>query len=287
MRRQILRVFLLPLLALCLASMSAADAEGVRPDELTFGIVPSFSTRVLFAKYQPLRLYLERRLGQPVRLYTATDFKTFYIKTRDKQYDLVFIAPHMARLAQRQANMVPLARYTQNVRPIVAVPKDSTITTAEGLRGKSIAMIDPWALATLVGVSWLRTHGLEPGRDYRLVNATSHDSAIRSFSKGDNAAAFVLRQGLQQLPTELRDSVKITADMGEWPGAMFMASPNLSSAQIAKLKVALLEFTATKEGELFVKQNGFAGIIPVTQADMNKLDGLALEVDRMLDAPAP
>ncbi len=287
MRRQILRVFLLPLLALCLTSMSAADAEGVKADELTFGIVPSFSTRVLFAKYQPLRFYLERRLGQPVRLYTATDFKTFYIKTRDKQYDLVFIAPHMARLAQRQANMVPLARYTQNVRPIVAVPKDSTITTAEDLRGKSIAMIDPLALATLVGVSWLRTHGLEPGRDYRLVNATSHDSAIRSFSKGDNAAAFVLRQGLQQLPKALRDSVKITADMGEWPGAMFMASSNLSSAQIAKLKVALLEFTATTEGELFVKQNGFAGIIPVTQADMDKLDVLALEVDRMLDAPAP
>ena len=287
MRRQILRVFLLPLFALCLTSMSAADAEGVKADELTFGIVPSFSTRVLFAKYQPLRFYLERRLGQPVRLYTATDFKTFYIKTRDKQYDLVFIAPHMARLAQRQANMVPLARYTQNVRPIVAVPKDSTITTAEDLRGKSIAMIDPWALATLVGVSWLRTHGLEPGRDYRLVNATSHDSAIRSFSKGDNAAAFVLRQGLQQLPKALRDSVKITADMGEWPGAMFMASSNLSSAQIAKLKVALLEFTATTEGELFVKQNGFAGIIPVTQADMDKLDVLALEVDRMLDAPAP
>ena len=222
-----------------------------------------------------------------MRLYTATDFKTFYIKTRDKQYDLVFIAPHMARLAQRQANMVPLARYTQNVRPIVAVPKDSTITTAEDLRGKSIAMIDPWALATLVGVSWLRTHGLEPGRDYRLVNATSHDSAIRSFSKGDNAAAFVLRQGLQQLPKALRDSVKITADMGEWPGAMFMASSNLSSAQIAKLKLALLEFTATTEGELFVKQNGFAGIISVTQTDMNKLDVLALEVDRMLDAPAP
>lgn len=287
MRRQILRVFLLPLFALCLTSMSAADAEGVKADELTFGIVPSFSTRVLFAKYQPLRFYLERRLGQPVRLYTATDFKTFYIKTRDKQYDLVFIAPHMARLAQRQANMVPLARYTQNVRPIVAVPKDSTITTAEDLRGKSIAMIDPLALATLVGVSWLRTHGLEPGRDYRLVNATSHDSAIRSFSKGDNAAAFVLRQGLQQLPKALRDSVKITADMGEWPGAMFMASSNLSSAQIAKLKVALLEFTATTEGELFVKQNGFAGIIPVTQADMDKLDVLALEVDRMLDAPAP
>ncbi len=287
MRRQILRVFLLPLLALCLTSMSAVDAEGVKADELTFGIVPSFSTRVLFAKYQPLRLYLERRLEQPVRLYTATDFKTFYIKTRDKQYDLVFIAPHMARLAQRQANMVPLARYTQNVRPIVAVPKDSTITTAEDLRGKSIAMIDPWALATLVGVSWLRTHGLEPGRDYRLINATSHDSAIRSFSKGDNAAAFVLRQGVQQLPKALRDSVKITADMGEWPGAMFMASSNLSSTQIAKLKVALLEFTATTEGGLFVKQNGFAGIIPVTQADLNKLDVLALEVDRMLDAPAP
>lgn len=287
MRRQILRVFLLPLLALCLASMSAAEGQGVRADELTFGLVPSFSTRVLFAKYQPLRLYLERRLGQQVRLYTATDFKTFYLKTRDKQYDLVFIAPHMARLAQRQANLIPLARYTQNVRPIVAVPKDSTITTAEDLRGKSIAMIDPWALATLVGVSWLRSHGLEPGRDYRLVNATSHDSAIRSFSKGDNAAAFVLRQGLQQLPKSLRDSVKITADMGEWPGAMFMASSNLSSAQTSKLKVALLEFTATTEGELFVKQNGFAGIIPVTQADMNKLDVLALEVDRMLDTSAP
>lgn len=288
MRCHILHVFLLPLLlVLWIVNVMAADAGAVSKGELTFGIVPSFSTRVLFAKYEPLRNYLEQRLGQPVRLYTATDFKTFYIKTRNKQYDLVFIAPHLARLAQRQANMVPLARYSQNVNPILAVPKDSTINQAEELRGKSVAIIDPWALATLAGVNWMRMHGLEPKQDYQLVNATSHDSAIRSFGQGNNAAAFALRQGIQQLPEILRGNVKVAAEMGEWPGAMFMASPKLSALQIGKLKVALLEFAATQEGQQFVIENGFGGIIPVTQADMNKLDVLALEVNRMLNALAP
>lgn len=276
------------LLLLCLAAwLGNAVAAQAKDRELTVGLIPSFSTRVLFAKYQPLRAYLEHRLGLRVRLHTATDFKTFYLRTRNKQYDLVFIAPHLARLTQRQANMVPLVRYTQNVRPVLVVPKDSPFTKAADLRGKTIAMIDPLALATIAGTNWLRTQGLVPGRDYRLVNATSHDSAIYSLIKGDSAAALVLVQGLSQLPKELRDSTRIAFDLGQWPGAMFIASPNLPASQIVKLKSLLLEFTSTKEGQEFVKKNGFQGIIPVTQADMRDLDVMAQEVHRILDASLP
>ena len=66
---------------------------------LTLGVFPYVSPVQLAAFHAPLKDYLTKSLGRPVTLVTAPDFNSFVDRTRDGQYDIIFTAPHLGRLA--------------------------------------------------------------------------------------------------------------------------------------------------------------------------------------------
>lgn len=249
---------------------------------LQVGILPISTTRILIKNYQPLQAYLERELKQPVELVTAHDFKTFHFNTLKGDYDLIITAAHLGRLAQTEANYVPLARYKAPHRTLLLVAKDQPLKSVEDLRGKVIAGIDPLTLAVNETLLWLRRQGLRAGIDFAMLETPTPISAAYSVLNHQSVMAIGSPQGWKQFPDSLRDSLEIFASLPELPSLMWLAHPRMAS-DAPRIKAALLGFTEkSREGAMFYKATGYIGMKQVSNQEAQSMDALAQEVKIML-----
>ncbi len=133
------------LLLLIAGSRPAASAD--KP--LVLGVFPSMTAKQTIEIYRPLASALEKHLQRSVVVYSARDFTTFVARTRQGEYDILLTAPHLAWLARQDTGYRPLLKYAQPVRGLLVVRSDSPIDEPDKLRGRTIAMADPIALAVL------------------------------------------------------------------------------------------------------------------------------------------
>jgi phosphonate transport system substrate-binding protein len=263
-----------------LPSTSAADHK-----PLEIGVFPYLSVRAVLTTYQPIRRYLQRELGQPVELYTAPDFRTFIERTRQGEYDVLITAPHFARLAQVQTGYEPLAGFTKELHPIIVVATSSPFKNLADLRGKTVVIPDRLAIVSMIGLRLLREQGIESDRDFRLVSAVSHNSAVLDVTRAKADAAITEAAALQQMPEELRNGVRVIATAGKAPHVMLMAHPRLGRSTIQKLRYLLEQFARNSpEGREFLVATGYEGMKPVSETEMKGLDPYAQEIPRILRA---
>ncbi|MBS4098680.1 MAG: phosphate/phosphite/phosphonate ABC transporter substrate-binding protein [Sulfuricella sp.] len=277
--RHILTAWLL--LAACLLPARAGYAQD---NVLHIGVLPNISARSNAALYQPVQAYLEKALGQRVTVFSAPDFKSFYARTINGEYDIVVIAPHMARLAQSEGGLIPLFGYSQQLRALLIAEKNSPIHTAANLRGKAIAIPDRLAVIPLIGIRMLRQQGLQVEQDFRLVFAASHNNAALTVLHGDAQAAIIGLVTFTQLSDEVRNNLRVIETSEPIPSLFVMASPKLAAARVDAFKKAYLDFSATPEGRQFFEGNGFGGLKPASEADLKKMDPYAKELQGMLKA---
>jgi len=270
------------LLALLLALSAAIACAGQDDKPLEFGVFPNLSARTVVAIYQPLRSYLEKQLGRPVRIYTAPTFKTFVERSLKREYDLMLAAPHFARLAETDAGYIPLAVYSRELRAILVVPKDSPYKSIVDLKGKSVAVPDSLALMSMFAVQMLRDNGLTPGKDVSLVNVRGHDNAVLSVIHGESAAAATSAAPLAQMADDVRTQVRVLASSDKVPHQAFMASPRLPAAEVEQLRKLLLDFARSPEGRTFLEVNKFGGLRPLSRGELKQLDPYAAEAKKIL-----
>ena len=280
--RHLGRVGVFLLLALAFPRAQATDRHS-----LDMGIFPYLSTRILLDLYQPVRIYLTKELGEPVNLFTAPNFKTYTDQTQQGVYDIVVTAPHFARLAQREAGYIPLVMYTRELLGIVVVARNSPIRSLQDLKGKRVATPNRLALVTIMGQQLLRDNGLIPGLGVRMRDVASHNNAVLAVLRGEADAAITEHAALEQMPAELRNSVRIVAQTPPVPHVMYLVHGRLGQARIARIKAALLRFPGTEDGRAFLKEGGFAGMRPVEEADLKNMDRYLPELKRLLDEGSP
>lgn len=280
---KLFKLMLLSMLAISACPVSANEPSPLKPLEV--GVVPYMSARALVTSYEPMRLYLERIIGRPVKIYTANGFSPFLQNAIKGVYDLVISPAHFARILQKEYRFMPLVRYSSGGRGLVMAAVNGPIKTIQDLRGHIIAVPDRLSLATIVCMTSLRESGLKPGADFHILYVPSFTSAILAVQKGDTDAAISAPGALAQMPQELRNSVTAVLDTGDYISLIFLASPRLNKSYVTLLNNALLKFgNDPDEGKQFLTSTGFGSIIPATENDMNSLDRYLPETKRLLKA---
>lgn len=250
---------------------------------LKIGLLPVLSARVLLTNYQPLRVYLERELQQPVELVTASDFQAFYSSTIAGEYDAVITAPHFARMAQIDAKYIPIASYRSINRAILIAAKDRPLASINELRGKSLAIPDRHAMVVSQALLWLREKGLQAETDFKLVETPSLNSAAYSVQSHQSVLAVTAPTAMKQMPDNIKDSIQIFANLPELPSSLiWMAHPRIAS-QLPLLRSALLKLSsAIPEGAIFFESTGYIGMREISNEEMKALDPYAKELSRVL-----
>jgi phosphonate transport system substrate-binding protein len=247
-----------------------SQAQPVEP--LALGVLPNVSARLIITSYQPMREYLERELKRPVEVVTAPDFRSFSQRTFKGEYQLVVTAPNLGRVAQLDAGWEPLAIYEPRIPALLVGSADNPNDAPEQVRGKAVAMANPQSLVAFVGMQWLRTQGLQPGSDFKVVVTANDDSLGAVIRSGEAPWAIMSMGEFRAKPEPLRNTLRIVTEMAKVPGFLVMANPRMAPAEKQRLKALLLAFPATEDGKRFFGLSGFANIREVADADLKFMD---------------
>ncbi len=262
----------------------AAVAEPAAPEALVVGVVPNIGAAALVAQYESLKTYLEKKNPQKVRIVVPANFKAFYDSAVRGDYDLAVSPPHMARLAQVDARLVPLVMYEPRINAQFIAPTDSGITGPRDIKGQSLAFANPQSLVALYGQQWMRQQGLEPGKDYEIKAARTDMGVGRMLLSGDVVAAIMSNGEFRSLPADEASRLKIVEIFARIPNFIILAQPRLGAARLASLKSQLMAFMADKdEGAAFSKATGFNAIVESDEATLKELDPYVAPTRRLMN----
>ncbi len=256
--------------------VSGADAP------LVFGVFPHLTAKQIVETYRPIADTLEKHLQRGVVIYSARDFKTFIERTRQGDYDILLTAPHLAWLARQDAGYRPLLKYAQPVYGLLAVRADSPFDEPGALRGRTIAIPDPFAVAVLALHAELAAKGLQHDIDYRTVISGSHLNAVMQVINGRTDGAMLGLHTYTLLSPELRRQLRVLAKTPPLSSLTYLTHPRLRDAEAEAVRKALLHFATLPEGRAFMQRGGYAGFVSVDGSELRAFHPYALQVQDLL-----
>lgn len=265
----------------CLGAATGLRAEEALPP-LRLGILPYNSTLALIKTHQPLRLYLQAKLGRPVDLFTAPDYLSFLHENLAASYDIMITPPHFGMLAIDKG-YVPLLHYTTRLEPLLVLRSGDKLASLDALRGKKIAMAQRFSFVAIVAMRILADKGLQVGRDYQLVEKPTHGAAIAAVALGEVDIAITTNTLLGQVPPDIRDRVQSLSMGIRLPHVLTMVHKRLGTAEIARVKAALLSFPSSPEGQAFFHETGYQGYEEVSRDEIKAFQPYVTILKQMLE----
>jgi len=258
------------LLAITCATLGLAPGAAGAQAALTFGIFPYRTPQWLMTNFAPLRDYLQQASGRRVDMVTAPDYRTYHERVRAGDYDIIFLAPHLARLAEKESQYQRIAMTRYHIQGVIVVPKASPARRVADLRGKTLAVPTSAAFTHALALELLRRHGLEPGRDVTLRELDHNQNSMAAPLRGDADAAVT---GILLWTKEGdHDRMRVLAETRAVPGFLLMAHPRLPAATVARLRKITGEFADTPSGKAYFAATGHGAWLPVDDATMRGLD---------------
>lgn len=261
--------------AIVAAGAMTAPAEA-RPDHLTIGLLPGESAPTVMRLNEPLRAYLEKRLGLPVELVVGANYAATGEALRFGRLDIAYLGPVTYILQSRRAKLEPFARPTHpgvgpTFQAVVIVPADSPAQSLADLKGKDVAFGDPASTSgTWVPRYMLLEAGLVSGRDYELRVLGAHDAVAMAVANRKADAGGLSKPIYNRLISEKKldaGSVRVLADSPPIPEYMWTFREGLDPAFKEEIREAFLSVTDPAALQVF-RADAF---IPAVDSDVDRV----------------
>ena len=79
-------------IALALLVLPGVDSA-VHAETLIMGLIPAENNEEMVQRFEPMRAYLEKKIGQPIKVFTATDYTGVIEAMRKKRVDIAWFGP--------------------------------------------------------------------------------------------------------------------------------------------------------------------------------------------------
>jgi phosphonate transport system substrate-binding protein len=251
------------------------------PKQLVMAITPSNIPTELFKAGEVFAAELAKKVGIPIKVYMPTDYLGVVEALRNRTADMAFVHPAGYVFASREAKAKIVAvdvwhgktSYTSRFY----VRKDSGITSLDGLRGKTIAFVDPGSTSGYVyPMVMLIKKGLVRNRDPKTffkdaMFAGTHEAALLALLNGnvDAVASFDLAPQQYLKEKAKVDRVSYVAETEPIPEAGMCVRDGLDPALVKKLTESLMAFNAPEYRPVLKDFYGIDGFAPARDSDYN------------------
>jgi len=300
-RRQFLlaALFSLSLAAVsCTSSAQKAQTSGspaaTPGKEIVLGLIPAENNEEMLEKFEPMRAYLEKKLGSPVKVFTATDYAGVIEAMRQDRVDIAWFGPLSYILAEQEAEAEAFAVGVRQdgkstYHSLFVVPAGSPIQSIQDLQGKNVAFVDPASTSGGLVPRYMvyQATGKMPEDFFgRLTYAGSHDAAELAVKNGtvdaaaDNDITYerMLKEGLIT-----KESNRVLVKSDPLPGSPLAYRSDLDEDTKVKIRDAILkahnDIQVTGYGELLRYEAAAPGDYQVIRTMIANLD---LTRDQML-----
>lgn len=261
---------LVALASTTLLPIGAAPAvAGERPSKLVVGLLPGESAPTVMRLNEPLRAYLEKKLGLPVELVVGANYAATGEALRFGRLDIAYLGPVTYILRSRAAKLEPFARPTHTgegptFKAVVIVPADSPAKTLADLKGGEVAFGDP---ASTSG-TWVPRYqfvkaGLVSGRDYTLRVLGAHDAVALAVANHKVAAGGLSKPIYDRLIKEgkiAKDAVRVIEESPAIPEYMWTFREGLDPAFREEVRQAFVHVDDKDALDVFRAESFIAAV---------------------------
>ena len=248
----------------------AAAPEAAR--ELVFGIYPYLSPSRIVEQYAPLNDYLTQALDRPVTLRSAPNFQKFVERTQTGEYDIIFTAPHMGRLAEKRDGYRPVAQSGYQIVIVTLVKKDAPIHTLEDLRNRTLAVGSRLSMSYQIVNQALGKHGMALERDVRFVDTASFSNVIEAVLRNEADAGATGTLLWDTTPPAQHAALREIFRSQAVPGFLILVHPRVTADTVQRLGRALFAFDRTPAGRDFFATSHQLDFRPIDAATMRRID---------------
>jgi len=260
---------------------TSVDIPGLKNIDINYekkyvmGIFPRRSNAKTIRMFNPIAQYLSNKLGVSVVLDTSGDFKQFWKKVKDNQFDIVHFNQLHYVLSHEKYNYSVILKNQEfgidSIRPIIAVRADSPIKSIRDLRekvihfgGGKLAMVSH--IANRVAI---REMGLKDHDYYWKFVKNPPRTAISVFNMTADAAS--IGEGVLDFPQITRSissnefrKIYLGPDLPHLPWAV---SDKISPDFRAKIQTAMMMLNNSTEGLDLLKKAYISGFSKATDRE--------------------
>ena len=179
------------LAALATLLPGAALAQGTDPRRLRVALLPDENASTLIQNAQPLKIYLEQRLGRSVEIIVTTDYSSMIEAMRFGRIEVAYFGGFSYVLAKTRAPAIEafavgVERGLPTYQSVVIAAAGGPVRVLEDIRGKPFAFGDQASTSShlIPRALLLQRAGLRGGTDYRVVHLGAHDAVARAVQSG-------------------------------------------------------------------------------------------------------
>ena len=242
------------------------------------GVAPHTSARVIVEMYQPLRLYLEKALGRPVEIVTASDFTEFAKRGLEQKFDLAITTGHQAQLFASDAGYLPLLTYLAPFKAVILVAASSSYREPRDLAGTTVIGLSPSSLVTIWGQHWLQRNGVS-NVTMRYVSAS--DSVAQLVLNGEGSSGTTSLANYQNLQPAIRARLRVLDESLPLAGSVYVLNKRASPLR-DKVDAALWAFSETPEAKQYFAKYKLDGYRKLEPKELLAMAPYANEVRQVL-----
>ena len=257
--------------ALALGLPAAVTAAEPDPALLKVALLPDENASALIKRNQPLKEYLEARLGKKVELIVTTDYSSMIEAMRFGRIDLAYFGPLSYVLARTKSEIEPFAAMVTDGKPtyrsVVIGNVKAGVNSLADIKGKKMAYGDRASTSShLIPKTMLKETGLVHDRDYQQHFLGAHDAVAVNVANG-NADAGALSEVIWNSLVERKlvdaSKVKVLGYSKEYPQYPWTMRSDLAPALKEKARKAMLEL----KDPVVLKNFKAEGFSPITDKD--------------------
>ena len=267
--RQVVLVGLCAAALFCATGARAAEA-GDRT--YTFGVVPQFEQRRLYAIWNPIIAELARRTGLRFRLVTTLTIEDFEKEFVRGGFDFVYMNPYHVLKAR---GCLPLVADASPLRGILVVRRDSPVRKVAELEGQTIAFPSPNALGAslLMRADLERLHHIA----FKTLYVKTHSSVYLHVIKGLAAAGGGVEKTLTEQEPAIRESLRVLYTTRAMTSHPVSAHAHVPAAVRERVRQALLAMDVTPEGRALLAKIPTRKLVPVSRGDYESMRDWGLD----------
>jgi len=234
-----------------------------------------------FRRYEEFSQIVGKALGSPVTVVAVRDRNLLLDALKKKSYALLFARPNdVPAEAIRDYGYRPVVTEKEPARALFIVKKDSPLKSIADVKGRSILTPDRYSNMWRVANAMLRDNKISmTGEKVR----TMHDDAAIGWSMESGFFDVGVINSISAVGrTWEKNGGRVIARSPELPNMPLIASSEISAAQVAKIRAALIALDSNENGKAALKNIGLTGFREASSQEF--LDFLkwlgGLEVDK-------
>lgn len=260
----------------------APTAAHAADQSLVLAVHPYLPAAEIERRFSPFAAYLSRELGRQVTVRVGGNYTEHEMAIGKDQVDIAFLGPSLyINVVGRFGAKPLLARFQvdgqSSLYGVIAVRKDSAVTTLSGLRDAHIAFGDPESTMSHIVPRYLLLQAGIPKGAARHKFLGSHHNVAMGLLAGDYDAGAMKKEVFDEFAPKGLRALAITPGV---PDHLFVTRADMPPADVNRLREAMLRIWERPDGPAILDKmhKGLTALIPAAATDYASLRGMSRAV---------